>query len=446
MRVAHIITRLILGGAQENTLLTCEDLLRCYGDEVLLITGPALGREGSLLERARAGGVPVEVIPELRRAIHPWRDLRSYYRIKAALRRFRPDVVHTHSAKGGILGRAAAWALRVPAIVHTVHGAPFHPYQSRAGQGVVIACERWAARRCHALVSVADAMTTLLVRAGVAPPEKFTTIYSGMEVEPFLDAERLRPAARAWLGYRPEHVVVGKVARLFHLKGHEDVIRAARRVVDKLPNARFLLVGDGVLAQRLERQIRQTGLAHVFRRVGLVPPDRMPEMMAAMDIVVHASLREGLARVLPQALLAAKPAVSYDIDGAREVVLPEITGLLVPPRDWQGLADALIRLAQDPQLRQRLGEEGRRRFADTFRHERMTAAIRQLYERILAQRPGFCPAGGDHPGGAGVSGQGAKNRECFRLYAPGWLLRALAGLASPAGWPLHCRTRERLVS
>lgn len=385
MRVAHVITRLILGGAQENTLLTCEGLMRRYGDEVLLLTGPALGREGSLLERARAGGVPVEVIPDLRRAIHPWYDLRSYGRIKAALRRFRPDVVHTHSAKGGILGRAAAWALGVPAIVHTVHGAPFYPSQGRVGQGFVILGERWAARRCHALISVADAMTTLLVGARVAPPEKFTTIYSGLEVEPFLESDRLRAAARAALGYQPEHVVVAKVARLFHLKGHEDVIRAARKVVAHVPAVRFLLVGDGLLAERIERQICQAGLEHFFQRVGLVPPERMPEIMAAADIVVHASLREGLARVLPQALIAGKPVVSYDVDGAREVVLPEITGLLVPPRDWRGLASALLRLAKDPLLCQRLGAEGRRRFADTFRHERMTDAIRRLYEKTLAR-------------------------------------------------------------
>ena len=127
MRIAHVITRLILGGAQENTVLCCEDLLRQYGDDVLLITGPPLGPEGSLLERARAGGVPLEIIDPLRRPIHPWRDLVSYRQIKDALRRFRPDVVHTHSAKGGMLGRAAAWSLGVPAVIHTVHGAPFHP-------------------------------------------------------------------------------------------------------------------------------------------------------------------------------------------------------------------------------------------------------------------------------------------------------------------------------
>ena len=164
MRIAHVITRLILGGAQENVVLCCEDLLRDYGDDVLLITGPALGPEGSLLDRARAGGVPLAVLPSLRRAIHPWRDVVAYRAIGQALREFRPDVVHTHSAKAGILGRAAAWRMGVPAIVHTVHGAPFHPYQSALARSFFRGCERWAANRCHGLISVADAMTDLLVR------------------------------------------------------------------------------------------------------------------------------------------------------------------------------------------------------------------------------------------------------------------------------------------
>ena len=176
MRIAHVITRLIIGGAQENTVLCCEDLLRQYGDDVLLMTGPPLGPEGSLLERARAGGVPLEVIDQFRRPIHPWRDLVSYRRIKEAIRRFRPDVVHTHSAKGGMLGRAAAWSLGVPAVIHTVHGAPFYPWQGRGARWFSQTCERWAAKRCHAMVSVADAMTDLMVSAGVAPREKFTTI------------------------------------------------------------------------------------------------------------------------------------------------------------------------------------------------------------------------------------------------------------------------------
>ncbi|HVX14632.1 MAG TPA: glycosyltransferase family 4 protein [Pirellulales bacterium] len=383
MRIAHIITRLILGGAQENTLLTCEGLLRDYGDDVLLITGPPLGPEGSLLDRARANGVPLAIVPSLRRSIHAWRDCVSYRELKRLLREFKPDVVHTHSAKGGILGRAAAWSLDVPAVVHGVHGAPFYPYQNRLVHEFYRRCERWAARRCHAFISVADAMTDLMVRAGVAPRERFTTIYSGMETGPFLDAQRHRQRVRRELGYADEQIVVGKIARLFHLKGHDDVISAAEQAVADNSQLRFLFVGDGLLRETLENRIRSVGLSGYFQFTGLVPPERIPELIGAMDIVVHTSLREGLARVLPQALISGKPAVSYDIDGAREVVIPGETGYLLPPRDIAGLQAAIGELAADPDLRDRLGAAGRRRCAEVFRHEHMTERTRAVYERLL---------------------------------------------------------------
>jgi glycosyltransferase involved in cell wall biosynthesis len=386
MRIAHIITRMIIGGAQENTLLNCEDLLRDHGDDVLLITGPPLGPEGSLLDRARANGVPLAVLHSLRRSIHPWRDAASYRAIARTLRDFKPEVVHTHSAKGGLLGRAAAWRLRVPLVIHTVHGAPFHPYQGRGARWAFRACERWAARRCHAFISVADAMTDLMVNARVAPRERFTTIYSGMEVEPFLNAQQHRERVRAELGYGDNDVVIGKIARLFHLKGHADLIAAAERAVPTNPNLRFLLIGDGILRTSLERQIAAAGLAGHFRFLGLTPPARIPELIAAMDMVVHTSLREGLARVLPQALIAGRPVISYDIDGAREVVLPGATGHLLPPGGIAGLSRAILELAADPAERNRLGNEGRRRFTNVFRHERMTERIRALYLELLLKR------------------------------------------------------------
>lgn len=385
MRIAHVITRMIVGGAQENTLLCCHDLIRLFGDDVLLLTGPSLGPEGELLKQGRGGGVPLALIPSLRRAIAPWNDLRAYRAIRRTLSEFRPDVVHTHSAKGGILGRLAARALRVPAIVHTIHGAPFHPYQSAATRAVYRWCETYAARRCDHLISVADAMTDLMVAAGVAPRDKFTTIYSGMAVEPFLDADAHRARVRGELGYTDRHVVIGKIARLFHLKGHEYLIAAAGRVVEACPDVRFLLVGDGVLREALQRQIHQAGLDDYFQCTGLVPPAQIPELLGAMDALVHVSLREGLARALPQALIAGKPVVSYDVDGAREVVRDGETGFLLPPRSIEPLAAALVRLASDAALRQRLGRQGRERFTEQFRHERMTRQLRELYERLLAK-------------------------------------------------------------
>lgn len=375
---------MIVGGAQENTLLCCQDLMRLFGDDVLLVTGPSLGPEGELLTQGRGGGVPLALVPSLRRAIHPWRDWQAYRAVKRILRDFRPDVVHTHSAKGGVLGRLAAHALRVPAIVHTVHGAPFHPYQNAVARNLFRWSEAYAAKRCHVLVSVADAMTDLLVDARVAPRSKFTTVYSGMDVEPFLAADQHRQRVRAELGYGDQHVVIGKIARLFHLKGHEYLIAAASRVVQVCPEARFLLVGDGLLRGDLESQLRRAGLADHFQFTGLVPPARIPQLLGAVDILVHVSLREGLARALPQALIAGKPVVSYDVDGAREVVLNGETGFLLPPKCIEPLADALVQLACDPGLRQRLGRNGRQRFTETFRHESMTRQLHGLYERLLA--------------------------------------------------------------
>jgi glycosyltransferase involved in cell wall biosynthesis len=234
------------------------------------------------------------------------------------------------------------------------------------------------------MISVADAMTDLMVQANIAPREKFTTIYSGMDVEPFLAADAKREATRRELGLEPDHVVIGKIARLFHLKGHEYVLEAARQIVSKYPQARFLWVGDGLLRAELEAKIEKLGLSPFFRLTGLVRPDKIPELVGAMDFLVHASLREGLARALPQALIAGKPVISYDIDGAREVVLANRTGFLLPPRSIPPLVTAIESLIADPALRQRLGSEGQRLFTDRFRHQSMTRRIRELYQSILA--------------------------------------------------------------
>ncbi len=383
MRVLHVITRLILGGAQENTLYNCEDLLRRHGDDVLLVSGPAEGPEGDLFDRARQNGLAIEVLPELRRAISPWRDYQATKSIRRLIRQFRPDVVHTHSSKAGILGRAVAWREAVPAVVHTIHGLAFHPYERWWKNQLYIRAERWAARRCHRIISVADAMTEQALRAGIGQPDQYITILSGMEVEPFLNSGQERETTRERLGLRSEEVVVMKVARLFELKGHDDVIDAARLRQGNGPPIRFVFVGGGVWRERLENRVRELGMEEQFLFTGLVPSSEIPRLLGASDLVVHASLREGLARVLPQALIAAKPVVSYDVDGAREVVLPGKTGFLLPPHDVAGLARSIDTLARDPALRARFGQAGRAMFTDAFRHEVMTERIRAVYENIL---------------------------------------------------------------
>lgn len=385
MRVAHIITRLILGGAQENTLYNVDDQHHLFGDEVCLISGPGLGPEGSLEKKALDRQLDLRIIPELQRSLNVRKDLRALSRISEQLRSFQPQIVHTHSSKAGILGRYAAFRLGIPA-VHSIHGASFHFGQPPLLHRAYRISERIAARWCDHFISVCDDMSRQYVAAGVAPAERFTTVYSGMDVDRFLTPGRSAEEVRRQLGIESHHIVIGKVARLFNLKGHEFLIEAAPAVVRRVPNVRFLLVGDGILREQLQQRIAELGLTNHFVFAGLVPSHEVPDYLHAMDVVVHTSVWEGLARVLPQALISGKPVISYAIDGAPEVCINGETGLLVPPRTSAELSEAMICLADNPSLRAAMGNNGRKRFADQFRHETMTARIREVYEMVLRQR------------------------------------------------------------
>ncbi|MCX7934474.1 MAG: glycosyltransferase, partial [Planctomycetota bacterium] len=288
MRILHIITRLILGGAQENTVLSCIGQ-QARGHRVRLLVGPTAGPEGSLVAEARASGVELLEIPFLLRQISPWHDLRAFLALRQEIRRYQPDVVHTHSSKAGVLGRWAAWQENrcrgaQPAapradqgknaapifIIHTIHGLPFHPYQSALANFFYRAAEKWAAQRCHCLVSVANAMTAQAVAAGVAPQEKFATVYSGMRIEPFLRADYDVVALRQRWGLSPSDIVIGKVARLFELKGHEFLLPAFAALAASQPRLRLLLVGDGLWRNRLENLAQNLGIRERVVFAGLV--------------------------------------------------------------------------------------------------------------------------------------------------------------------------------
>ncbi|KAF0245241.1 MAG: group 1 glycosyl [Planctomycetota bacterium] len=366
---------MILGGAQENTLLTVEGLHR-RGWDAWLVTGPAEGPEGELLTRARRGGFPVVEIPTLRRAVRPVSDMRAFHALASLFRRERPDIVHTHSSKAGILGRFAAAAAGVPRVIHTIHGLPFHPYAAPAANLAFIWSERAAAALTGKIVVVADAMKQKALAARVGREEQFVRVWSGMEVEPFLKPNRGRADVRAALGIPQDALLGCKVARLFELKGHDFVLEAAARAD---PRIHFLFVGDGLWRERLTRKAEDLGLKGRIHYAGLVPPQDVPDYLHASDFLVHASLREGLARVLPQALLAGLPVISFDIDGAREVIEHGVTGLLLSPEDVGGLADALNRVASDLPAAQKWGVRGRDLCRERFSADAMVESLVNLY-------------------------------------------------------------------
>lgn len=380
MRIVHIITRLIVGGAQENTVLSCQHQ-HAHGHDVTLITGPPIGPEGSLLEKAQSYGFKIEVFDEMRRSILPRKDWKTYQRLIARLRQLQPDVVHTHSSKAGIIGRWAANKAQMPFIVHTIHGLAFTASTSRLANAFYEMLERKTAPLTHKIVCVADAMKEQSLAAGIGKPEQYVTIYSGMETVEFLNPPVPRADVRRSLGLEDHHIAVGTIARLFHLKGHDDLLDLAPELCAAFPRLRFLWIGDGLLRRNFEQRIAEMKLTDRFILTGLVEPARIPQLVNAMDILVHPSRREGLARALPQGALAGIPVVTYDIDGNREGLIDGETGYLVPPFDKLEFGKAIARLIPDQSLRAKLGAAGREFAIRRFGIKVMIEALERLYRR-----------------------------------------------------------------
>ncbi len=385
MRVTHIITRLVIGGAQENTVASVLGLRQKPGVDVHLISGPTTGPEGSLEpEVANIPGL-LTIMPELVRPIHPLNDWLALRRLEKMLREQKPGIVHTHSGKAGILGRLAAGRVGVPVIIHHIHGPSFGPFQAAPANWIFTAAERHAARVTTHFICSAQAMTRLYLAAGIGRPEMFTRIFSGFPVEPFLNATN-DLMLRRQLGFDETHFIIGKIARLFKLKGHADLLTAFRSILPKIPHARLLLVGDGALRSEIEAQARRPELAGKVVFTGLVPPGEVPRYVGIMDCLAHLSAREALSRALPQALAAGKPVVAYDFDGADEVCLENETGFLVHTGDIATVAQRLRQLAGDRALRERLGQRGRQFVRENFSAEKMVDAIYGLYLRLAAER------------------------------------------------------------
>ena len=396
MRVTHVITRLVVGGAQENTIASVLGLHRIPGFEVDLLSGPTTGPEGSLesdfLAVGSGPGVlrpeaapSLTIIPRLVRPVHPWHDLLAWRQLTNLFRARRPDIVHTHSGKAGVLGRLAAARAGVPIVVHTIHGPSFGPFQGRFANAVFRAAELGAARFTTHFISVADAMTQQYLAAGIGRPEQFTRIFSGFPLEPYLSAHN-DLSLRARLGLQPDDFVIGKIARLFPHKGHTTLFTLAPTLVAACPRIKFLLVGDGVCRGRFEEMARACGLPKHFIFLGLVPPKEIPALLGIMDLLVHLSEREGLPRALPQALAAGCPVVAFDCDGAREVCRDGETGFLARPGHLHGLTERLLLLVRDVKLRSELAARGREFVRANFAVELMIEKLHRLYLKLAAEQ------------------------------------------------------------
>lgn len=373
---------MIVGGAQENTLLTIIDHIN-KGHEVTLISGPSPGPEGELLKNKKIPDFKTIICPHLMRRISPFHDLAAYSALKKTLKELRPDVVHTHSSKAGVIGRAAAWSVKIPFICHTVHGQAFHRYETPLKNALYKASERWAAKRCHKIFAVADAMINQCLESNIAPAEKYMTVYSGMELENYLaDNNQENCELRQKLGIPQDASVVITVARLFPLKGYEYLIPAAEIINKSINNVYFLVVGNGIMMEDIKRKTKEMGLNFVF--TGLVPPSDVYKYVALSDLMIHLSLREGLPRTIVQALASGKPAIGFDLDGTPEVVKEDETGFIAEPENCQQVADYAIKILEDKDLQSRLGHQGRELVKTQFDWRKMGDILENEYYKGLS--------------------------------------------------------------
>jgi len=383
MRVTHIITRLVIGGAQENTVATVLGLRQKPGVHVQLISGPTTGSEGSMESSFSTCPDTLKIVPALVRPVHPWKDIRAWRDLTLLLRKESPDLVHTHSGKAGILGRLAARRAGVRVIIHHIHGPSFGSFQGPAANAVFLTAEKIASRATTHFLCSANAMTRRYLAAGIGRPEMYTRILSGFRIEPFLEA-RNDLSLRGRLGLPEDAFVIGKIGRLVPLKGHEELFKAFAILLLQQPGSRLLLIGDGALRAQLEQRAGALGLLDKVIFAGLVTPAEVPRYIGIMDCLVHLSHREALSRALPQALAAAKPVIAYDFDGADEVCLDSETGFLVRIGDVSSVARHLLDLSRDPALRNRMGQRGQQLVKEEFRVENMIEKIYQIYQRLLA--------------------------------------------------------------
>lgn len=381
VRVAHIITRLCKGGAQENTFHTVRLADRSRYD-VDLISGLTTGDEGTIEDAVNAAGIEILREPHLVRPVSPLRDSLALAGLVKRVRRGKYHIVHTHTSKAGILGRLAARIARVPVVVHTPHGNVFDGYFPRWKTRLFIEAERRAARWTDRVIELTPGGIDAHLAQGIGRREQFVSIFSGIDLNPFHDARNCRDQTRAALGVQPGEFLVGGVGRLEPIKGFTYFMAAARTVAKSAPKVRFVHAGGGSMDEAMRRAAEP--LNGQIRFLGL--RDDVPNLMAAFDVLVVPSINEGMGRVILEAGAAGTPVVATRVGGIPEVVDDGRTGLLVPPRDPSAIAGKVLDLMSTPDRARSMGETARSRIVPGYGLERMVVRIEALYEELLQEK------------------------------------------------------------
>lgn len=399
IKVIHLITRFDKGGSAENTFLTVRGLDKSQYD-VLLIHGPshesAMGEEEQAavhdnLSEAERAGVRLMTVETLIRNVHPLQDARAFRTLRRIFLSERPQIVHTHTSKAGILGRWAAWLSRTPIIIHTPHGHVFWGYFNRGVSLFYALLERLTACITDKIITLTEQEKKDHLALDIAPEDKFEVIHSGVDLDQFRAVHTHRKESKKAPGVPGDDLIVGAVGRLTEIKGYRFLVEAAPKVLALLPNTSFLLLGDGEQLGDLKRSATALGVQDRFRFLGW--QRNVPEIMSSFDIFVHPSLNEGMGKVIVEAMALGKPVVASSVGGILDLVHHGVNGLLIPPADPLALADAMLRLLEHPEERSRLGTKGMET-AGRYDAVSMVEKIDHLYRDVMGRKEGipFAPS------------------------------------------------------
>jgi glycosyltransferase involved in cell wall biosynthesis len=382
IRIVRIFSRLNVGGPSLHVIHLAAGLAP-QGYDTRLVVGRESEREGSLLDLALARGVNVHALDGLGREIHPLGDLRALFGLWRLLRDFRPHVVHTHTAKAGVLGRLAAIAARVPVVVHTYHGHVLRGYFGALVNALFRAIERALGALSSALVTVSDSVKEDLVALGVAPAHRIRVVPLGLELDA-LAGELPRGGLRREAGIADGEPLVGLVGRLVPIKDVPTFLRAARLLLERRPGVRFSLVGDGEDRAALEAEVLSLELTHAVRFHGWRRD--LPAVYGDLDVVVNCSRNEGTPVALIEALAAGRPVVATAVGGTPDLLQRGAFGTLVPAGDAGALADAIEAALANPEAARARARAGRAHVLAHHGVPRLLRDVDALYRELLAGR------------------------------------------------------------
>jgi glycosyltransferase involved in cell wall biosynthesis len=385
--LVRVFSRLNVGGPSIHVILLTSGL-RPFGCETTLVLGRTAEHEGNMNYLAERSGVQPVVIPSLSREISLVNDLRSTFALWSLLKKHRPQIIHTHTSKAGFSGRIAARMAGIPVVVHTFHGHVLHGYFGPVKTRLFISLERLLARWTDAIVTVSQTVKNDLVAHRIAPEDKFRVIELGLDLQPFLSLAEPSGVLRKNWSTAVDRPLVGIVGRLVPIKDHETFLLAAAEVRRRGCDARFAVIGDGVLRRALEIRTGELGLGENVRFFGWRRD--LPEVYADLDLVALSSRNEGTPVSLIEATAAGKPVIATAVGGVPDFIKHGVNGILVSTGDYRALAEGILDILANPAMARAMANRGRNIVAERFSILRLLDEHYDLYYNLLTNKGISC--------------------------------------------------------